>query len=90
MSTSETTRETAPPPPRRRRRRLANLTNVKAALADVVRLLEAEDLEPKRANALVYALSALAGIIQGTDLEREVADLRAVIEREKGAIHARP
>lgn len=71
-----------PPPasPRKYRRRLANLANVRTALADVVRKLETSELEPRRANALVYALATLAGIIQGTDLEQRIAALE---ERSK-------
>jgi hypothetical protein len=74
MSTSENTAENRPPPPRRRRR-LANLSNVKTGLADVIRQLEAGEVDPKRANALVYAYSALAGVMQGTDLEQRLAAL---------------
>lgn len=81
MSTSETPGPTATPPPgkapRPRRRRLRSLANLKGALAAVVRLLEAGELEPKRANAMVYALSTLAGLIETHDLERRIAQLEA-------------
>lgn len=68
--------EVAPPPvPRTYRRRLASLTNVRTALADVYRQLEGNELEPKKARTMVYALQVLAGIIQGTDLEERLAVL---------------
>lgn len=65
----------APSSPRKYRRRLANLKNVRAGLADVIRKLELEELEPRRGNALVYAYSALAGIIQGSEVEERLAAL---------------
>lgn len=69
------TSETARTPRVKRGRRLGNVANVKAGLADVIRQLEAGELETKRANALVYAYSVLAGIMQGSDLEERVAAL---------------
>lgn len=66
-----------PPTPRAYRRRLANLTNVRTALADVVRRLEDGKVETGQARALIYGLSVLAGIIQGTDLEARIAALEA-------------
>ncbi len=70
-------RKTRPPAPRVYRRRLANLTNVRTALADVLRRLEAGEVETGQARALIYGLSVLAGIIQGTDLEQRIAALEA-------------
>lgn len=78
------TAETVTPPPlsppvsrARPRRRLLTLQNCKTGLADVIRLLEAHELEPKRANALVYAYSVLAGLIESSDLERRMSALEA-------------
>ena len=75
-----TTAGTAPPqpplpPPRIYRRRLSNLRNVRCALADALRALEAGTLEPGKARVLIYGYSVLAGIIQGTDLEDRIATL---------------
>ena len=75
-----TTAGTAPaqptlPPQRIYRRRLANLRNVRCALADALRNLEAGTMEPGKARVLIYGYSVLAGIIQGTDLEDRIAAL---------------
>lgn len=67
----------SPPAPRAYRRRLSNLTNVRTALADVIRKVESDELEQKKARTLIYGLSVLAGIIQGTDLEERLAALEA-------------
>lgn len=65
VATAEPSRETATPRlARSYRRRLANLDNVRTALADVFRRLETGDLDAKVARAMVYALSTLAGIMQ--------------------------
>jgi hypothetical protein len=63
------------PPPRLYRRRLGNLRNVRCALADALRALEAGTLEPGKARVMIYGYSVLAGIIQGTDLENRIATL---------------
>ena len=65
---------TLPPQPVYRRR-LANLRNVRCALADALRALEAGTLEPAKARVMIYGYSVLAGIIQGTDLEDRIATL---------------
>jgi hypothetical protein len=54
---------------------MANLRNVRTALADALWALETEQMEPGRARALIYGYSVLAGIIQGTDLEQRVERL---------------
>ncbi len=80
VQTGEAGGEKPPPSPRVRRayrRRLGNLKNVRCALADALRELEAGDVEPGRARALVYGYSVLAGIIQGTDLEARIAALES-------------
>lgn len=71
---------TQTPPPRPRRRRLGSLANVKAGLGDVIRRLESGELEVKRGNALVYAYSALANIMQGeklAEIQAQLDELRA-------------
>ena len=73
-------RPVRPPPPVRRRRRLANLRQVRQALAAVVNGLEDGSLEAGKARALVYALSSLASVISDSDLEARVAALE---ERSK-------
>ena len=67
--------QATPPPQRIYRRRLANLRNVRCALADALRALEAGTMEPGKARVLIYGYSVLAGIIQGTDLEDRIAAL---------------
>lgn len=67
--------QTPTPPKRRRGRRLARIANVKAGLADVIRKLEAGEITPKIANALVYAYATLAAIMQGADLEERLERL---------------
>jgi hypothetical protein len=51
------------------------LRNVRCALADALRDLEAGTMEPGKARVLIYGYSVLAGIIQGTDLEDRIATL---------------
>lgn len=61
------------------------MTNIRAALADVVRGLEERAIEPKLGNALVYALVSLVGVIQGSELEERLRRLeRALEERTQG------
>ena len=74
--------EEAPPPlgvklGKKRGRRLHNIHNVKSCLADVIRELEADRMEVQKARAMVYALSTLASVIQGSDLEQRIAALEA-------------
>jgi hypothetical protein len=79
---------TAPlsPPGGRGKRRLANLSDVKRALGDTARSLEGGTLDPKRGNAIVYALATLAGVLQGVDVERRVAELESAVEaRRRGS-----
>lgn len=72
-----------PPAPRQRRpKRPKTIEDVKAALGLVYVLLRTGELEPKRANAGVYALSTLAGVIVGHDLEQRLAQL----EEERHAV----
>jgi hypothetical protein len=75
-----------PTPPKKRGRRLARIANVKTALADVVRKLEAGEITPRVANALTYTLATLAGVMQGADLEERIAQL----ERTQAAPGERP
>jgi hypothetical protein len=59
---------------------LANLGNVKTGLVDCIRALEAGTIEASKARALIYGYSALAGIIQGTELEERLAKLEASVK----------
>ena len=65
----------SPPAKRRYRRRLANLDNVRCGLADVIRELEEGERENGSARVLVYAYSALAGVIN------DARELGAIAER---------
>ena len=80
MNTSETAVRSPPPRPRASRRRLASLRNVRTALADALCSLEADRIEPAKARVLIYGYSVLAGIIQGTDLERRIEVLETALE----------
>lgn len=71
-----------PPPPRQYRRRLGNLGNVKTGLADVIRKLEAGDLNVKLSNALVYAYSVLAGVMETEKKLGELEERLAALEAE--------
>lgn len=70
--------------PRQRRRRLGNLVNLRCGLADCIRALEDETMEPGRARALIYGYSVLAGIIQGTELEERLAKLESSVAAKGG------
>jgi hypothetical protein len=48
---------------------------VRRGLADAIRDLEADTLEPGKARALVYAYATLASVMQGADLEQRLAKL---------------
>ena len=85
MSTPETANQSPPPHPRSRRRRLANLRNVRTALADALCGLEADRIEPAKARVLIYGYSVLAGIIQGTDLESRIDSLEAAMKEDRDA-----
>lgn len=82
MSTTDS--QTPSPPKRRRGRRLARVANVKAGLADVIRKLEAGEITPKVANALVYAYATLASVMQGADLEERIARIEAAQAGDAG------
>jgi hypothetical protein len=62
---------------RRRGRRLYSLANVRAALGDVYRHVEAGTMPLDRARVLIYAASVLLGAIQGADIETRIAALEA-------------
>ena len=84
----------ASPPVARRRRGLTSRDGaavaraVRGGLADTIRALEAGapadgTLDPTRANALVYAFSAVAAVARDERLEaleREVSELRQAVE----------
>jgi hypothetical protein len=60
---------------RKRGRRLYSITNVRAALADVIRRLDSNEIELPRARVMIYGLSSLAAIIKDSDLEARIATL---------------
>lgn len=72
------------PAKNKRGRRLSSLANVKAALADVYRQLEAGTLKPGDVRARVYALQVLAQVIQVSDLEKQLARLDAAVQEAGG------
>lgn len=86
METSESGTPSPPstPGPRRRGRRLGSIANVRAGLADVIRKLEAGELDSKRATCLVYAYATLAGVIKGGELEDRIAALETVLAARGG------
>ena len=81
LQRAESTPAATDPPPRRRGRRLGSLHNVRSALADVVRRLEAGNIEVGVARAEVYALSTLGSLIVQTDVEQRLTQLE---ERLRG------
>ncbi len=64
-----------PSPPTKRGRRLASITNVRCALADVLRSLEDDTINPTKGRVLIYGFSTLAGLIEGSDLEARLTEL---------------
>lgn len=52
-------------------------SQAKGALAFVVREVEADRMDVATARCLVYALSTLAGVIQGNDFADRIAVLEA-------------
>ena len=94
MKTQEKSSGTTPPPPRKYRRPTTT-ARVKGELGDVVVKLKTGELEPKRANALIYALSTLAGVINASDVEKRLQTLEATIKapppfRPTGPLFAPP
>lgn len=65
----------APPTPKRRGRRLKTVSNVRRGLADVIRRLEAGNMDVKLGRSLIYGLSQLAAVIGAADLEQRIAAL---------------
>jgi hypothetical protein len=72
-----TTASVTPPKPPRRGRKLKSSTNIRVALADTYRKLEAGVLNANDANARVNVLEALLKAIEGTDLARQVEELKS-------------
>ena len=60
---------------KKRGRRLANIAGVKACLADVIRSVENDTMEPGKARCMIYGLSTLAGVVTGHDLEQRIKEL---------------
>lgn len=74
-----------PKPPRR----LNQMVDVRKAIADVCRALEADELEPKRAAAMIDAYKALGALIEKKDLEHlktRLAELRERKAKEARAV----
>lgn len=85
----------ATPAPRPYRRRLANLSNVRACLADVVRGIESGELADGRARVLTYALATLAGVMESEQAAGELDERLRVLEaavrtRSRPAVLALP
>ncbi len=70
--------------PRRYRRRLANLRNVRTALADVVDALEAGTRDPSVARAIVYTLATMVAVFR----EEREARVATVIEERLARLEA--
>jgi hypothetical protein len=76
------TTESPTPPPRRR----TSIASVRRDLRWVIEELKAGRLDPRRANALVYACSTLAAVIERADFERRIARLEAAAETRAGGV----
>jgi len=72
---------TPTPPVRPYRRRLSSLRNVRNALADVARGLEAGERKPLDAKVLVYGYATLAGVIEKDREQTELAARVAALEQ---------
>lgn len=70
-----TRKQPTPSPPARRGRRLATITNVRCALADVLRALEEDRMDVGKGRCLIYGYATLAGLIEGSDLEARITEL---------------
>lgn len=73
--------------PRRYRRRLANLRNVRTALADVLAGLESGTLSPGVARTMIYGLATFVGVFREEREARALSDVEArlaALERSAG------
>jgi hypothetical protein len=64
-------------------RRLKTLTDLRRYVADLINRVEAGKLDPSVAGRLGYLANTLKGIIEGSDLEKRVADLEEALLKNK-------
>ena len=62
-------------------RRLKTLTDLRRYVADLINRVEAGKLDPSVAGRLGYLANTLKGIIEGSDLEKRVADLEVALQK---------
>ena len=68
--------------PARRRRKLSSATQVRRALADVVRKVEAGEMKPAAARAAISGLNAILRAIEAGDLEKGLRRIETSLERK--------
>jgi hypothetical protein len=56
-------------------RRLKTLGDVRRYLAHLIKAIEADEIEPAKGGRLAYISSILIRAIEGTDIEKRVAEL---------------
>ena len=65
-----------------RTRRLKTMEDVRRFLADTINRLNKDDIDPGKASKLGYLCQILTRVIEGSDLEKRVAEIeKAVKER---------
>lgn len=68
---------TPPPTSRRVRCKLDSLTDIKREMSMVYRQARSEIIDPVSAAKLIWCLTSIAKIIEGSDLEKRIAALEA-------------
>ncbi|MFA6163274.1 MAG: hypothetical protein WC685_07585 [Methylobacter sp.] len=64
-----------PPTPKRIRCKLDNLSDIKREMSTVYRQARSEIIDPVSAAKLVWILSSIGKVIEGSDLEKRLAAL---------------
>ena len=54
---------------------LSFVEQLQPGLADVLRALEDDTINPTKGRVLIYGFSVLAGLIEGSDLEARITEL---------------
>ena len=67
------------PTPPARRRRFKNAKSIRLELSETVHGLKDGTLDIQKGRAITYALSVLLSAIQGSELEREVEELKEIV-----------